>query len=177
MHISYYFANTAEGSGDLFGSLGIDWKLFTIQLISFLILLAILKKLVFPVLFAALDKREKVLADSVKAAESARRAAEKAEANTEKQLEAAKKDAAAIVETASKEAARIIAEAEARAEKKADHAVAQAQARIESDVADARRALREEMVVLVADATEKIVRTKIDSKKDAELIRSALGTK
>lgn len=159
---------------DLLGSLGISWQSLIIQLVSFLILLAILKKFAFPALFSALDKREKLIAESVSAAEEAKKAAEEAEANTEKQLQQAKDDAVAIVELAQKEANRIADEAEARASKKADHILEQSQARIESDIADAKKALNAEMVELIALATEKVIGTKLDAKADAELIRQAL---
>ena len=41
---------------DLFGSLGIDWKLLVLQTIAFLILLAILRKFVYPPLVAMLPR-------------------------------------------------------------------------------------------------------------------------
>ncbi len=166
----------AAKQADLLGALGITWQSLIIQLVSFLILLAILKKFAFPALFAALDKREKVIAESVTAAEDAKKAAEKAEANTEKQLQQAKKDAASIVDLAQKEANRIADEAEARADKKAAHIIEQSHARIESDIADAKKALNSEMVRLVAEATEKVIGAKLDDKTDAELIRQALSS-
>jgi len=169
-----FIANAEAAGGDLLGALGIDWKLLIIQLVSFLILLAILKKFVFPALFAAIDKREKAIDESVKAAEQAKNAAETAEANTEKQLEQAKKDAAAIVQTAHHEAAAIAGDAEGKARKKADHIMEQAQARIDSDIAAAKADLHTEMVSLIATATEKIIMTKIDAKTDAALIKKAL---
>ena len=63
------FANseTAE-KADLFSSIGIDWKLLVLQTIAFLILLWFLKKFVYPSLVAMLDKREKMIEESVRAA-------------------------------------------------------------------------------------------------------------
>lgn len=176
MQHSIFIANAEAGAaqGDLLGSLGVDWKLLVIQLLSFLILLAVLKKLVFPTLFAAIDKREKSIEESVKAAEQAKIAAEKAEAGTEKQLEQAKKDAASIVQTAQNEAAAIAGDAEAKAHKKVEHILEQAQARIDSDIASAKKDLHAEMVSLVASATEKVIGAKIDAKTDAALIKKAL---
>ncbi len=175
MNYLTYIANAEVAKqSDLLGALGITWQSLIIQLVSFLILLALLKKFAFPALFAALDKREKVIADSVAAAEDAKKAAERAEANTEKQLQQAKKDAAAIVDLAQKEANKIADEAEARADKKAAHIIEQSHARVESDIADAKKELQAEMVSLIATATEKVVGAKLDAKSDAELIRRAL---
>lgn len=172
----FIFVATAEAEHEagLLGALGIDGKLLLIQLLSFLILFAVLRKLVFPALFAAIDKREKALAESVKAAQEAKVAAEKAEAATEKDLASAKKDAAAIIQTAQTEANAIAGEAEAKARKKADHILEQAEARIDSDIAAAKKDLQGEMMQLVALASEKVLRSKIDAKADAALIRKAL---
>ncbi len=175
-YLTYLASAEAAPKADLLGALGITWQSLIIQLVSFLILLAILKKFAFPALLGALDKREKIIAESVAAAEDAKKAAEKAEANTEKQLEQAKKDAAAIVDLAQKEANRIADEAEARADKKAAHIIEQSHARLESDIADAKKALNDEMVSLIAAATEKVIGSKLDAKADHELIRRALKT-
>lgn len=164
---------TAEKS-DIFSSLGIDWTLLVIQIIAFLILVAILAKFVYPVLVRAIDKREADIEASARAAEQARADAAASEERVEKLLETARKDAAAVVETAHKEAAAMIAEAEEKAAKKSDHMIKQAEARLQTDIAEARQALKTETAELVALATSKIVREKVDAKKDAGLIRSAL---
>ena len=56
-NILLQFASTAPSDGgDMFLSLGIDWKLLILQSVAFLILLFILKKFVYPPLVAMLDK-------------------------------------------------------------------------------------------------------------------------
>lgn len=69
------FAVATEGveEAGLFGSLGIDWTLLLMQTIAFLVLLAILRKWVYPPLLAMLDKRDKLLRDSTEAAVSAKK--------------------------------------------------------------------------------------------------------
>ena len=51
----------ATDKADLFGSLGIDWKLLILQSVAFLVLLFVLSKWVYPPLAAMLDKRDKDL--------------------------------------------------------------------------------------------------------------------
>lgn len=159
---------------DIFSSLGIDWTLLIIQIIAFLILVAVLAKFVYPILVRAIDKREADIEASAKAAEQARADAAASEERVEKLLAEARKDAAGIIETAHKESAAMVAEAEEKAAKKSDHMIKQAEARLKNDIAEARQALKSETAELVALATSKIVREKIDAKKDAGLIREFL---
>lgn len=172
------FASTAESteaSTNLLSALGIDWKLLIVQIISFLLLVAILRRFVYPALNKALDEREKTIAASVEAAEKAKTDAEKAEADIERHLSDARKEAQTIVETAHKEAAVMIEEAQIRADKRAEHIVENARAQLDLDVQKAQAALRQETVELVAQATEAIIGEKLDSKKDKALIEKALG--
>ena len=62
------FAVAETGKPDLFGSLGIDWRMLAMQLVAFLILLFILRKWVYPPLVAMLDKRDANLRESAEAA-------------------------------------------------------------------------------------------------------------
>jgi len=165
---------SSEQSESLFGALGIDWRLLILQLIAFGILLWILKKFVFPYLIRAIDKREKAIAESVAAAQEAEVKAEKAEAEVEKQLKTARKEAAEIVDVAHKEAAAMVAEAEAKAKQRAEQIVSEARAQLEQDIVKARTQLRNETAELVALATEKIVRQKVDAARDKDLITTAL---
>ncbi|TAH31895.1 ATP synthase F0 subunit B [Candidatus Saccharibacteria bacterium] len=166
-------AETAEKKSIL-DSLGIDWTLLIIQIIAFLILVAILAKFVYPILVRAIDKREADIEASAEAADQARADAAASEERVQKLLDEARKDAAAIIETAHKESAAMVTEAEEKAAKKSDHMIKQAEARLQTDIADARRALRTETAELVAMATGKIIREKVDAHKDANLIKQAL---
>ena len=169
------FANeAAAGKQDLFTALGINAQLLIVQVVSFLILFILLKKLVYPALLKAIDQRQADIEASSKAAKQAQVAAEKAEEATEEQLKTAKAEAEDIVALAHKEAAKMVEEAEAKAGKRAEHIIAQAESRLATDIAEARTALRKEMATMVADATEKVIRQKLDTKADAQLIEAAL---
>jgi F-type H+-transporting ATPase subunit b len=159
--------------GSIFGNLGIDWQMLILQMISFVILVLILGKFIYPQIAAMLDRREKMIADSVKAAREAEEKAAASEEETAKLLDKARAEAGDIVATAKKESSDIVASAEADAAKKAEAIVAGARADIERDVQNARKALRGEVVDLVAMATEKVVDAKIDA-KDAKIIAEAV---
>jgi F-type H+-transporting ATPase subunit b len=175
MHITHNFAAAeAAGNDSLLGALGIDLRLLVLQIIAFAILVWVLGKFVYPILIRAIDKREQAIADSVKAANEAEQNAEKTQVEIEKLFKQAREESAAIVETAHKEAAVMVKDAEDKAKKRADQIVADARAQLDQDVLKARKALRDEATELVALATEKIVREKVDATKDKALITNAL---
>lgn len=169
-------ANSAESTGksNIFTALGIDWTLLIIQIIAFLILVALLTKFVYPVLLRAIDKREADIEAGARAAEQARAEAAASEARVEKLLETARNDAAHILETAHKESTAMVQAAEEKAAKKSEHMIKQAEARLKTDIAEARASLQRETTELVALATTKIVRDKVDAGKDAALIKRTL---
>ena len=163
----------AEASGGL-GALGINLQGFVFQLITFVMVLVLLRKFVYQKLVETLETRRKAVIDSLDNAKEAAAALEKTNEKTVELMKEARQEAADIVALAQKEAAKVAEEAEIKASKKADHILEQAEARIHSDIAAAKLALQTEMVGLVAAATEKVIEKKLDLKSDAKLIKEAL---
>lgn len=175
MQLHTYFAATETAEQDsLLGALGIDLRLLILQIVAFAVLVWVLGKFVYPHLIKAIDKREQAIADSVKAAHEAEENAEKTQADIEKLFAEARAESTAIVTTAHQEAANMVKDAEDRAKKRAEQIVADARQQLDQDILKARKSLREETTELVALATEKIIREKVDSKKDRELIAAAI---
>lgn len=174
-NVTYMAASTvAEEEATLFSALGIDWQVLILQTVAFLVLVWFLGKFVYPHLVKAIDKREKAIEDSVKAAAETEKRAEEAQKDVEALLVNARKEASAIVETAKKESAAKVEEAEKKAHKRADRIIEDARAQLDQDIAAARKELRKETTELVALATEKIVREKVDAKRDSSLIDAAI---
>ena len=171
-----YIAIAAEGAdqADLFGSLGIDWTLLLLQTIAFLILLAILRKWVYPPLLATLDRREKLIRESTEIALSAKKEAENAEKKTAALLKKARAEASDIVATAREEASSVVETAHQKAADKAEALVASAQNDIAKEVESARKLLHNETLDLVAEATGVVLGKKVDAKADALLIEKAI---
>lgn len=174
-HVFVTFASEAAAEEDsLFGALGIDWRMLILQIIAFGIMVWVLGKFVYPHLIKAIDDREAAIKDSVTAAENAEANATKTQAEIEKLFKEARKDAASVIDTAHREAAIMVKEAEDKAKLRADQIVKDARAQLDQDILKARKALRTEATELVALATEKIIRQKVDAKSDATLIADAL---
>lgn len=168
------FASAEPAKADLFGSLGIDWKVLILQTIAFLILLAILRKWVYPPLAAMLEKREKDLRAADKAAKSARENADKAEKMTNELMRKARVEASDIVAAAREEAAMVVEDAGAKAVAKSEAIVKAAQDEIAKEVENARKTLHNETLELVAEAAGKVLGEKIDAKIDAKVIAAAV---
>lgn len=174
-HLLVQFAatKTAEKQ-DIFSSLGIDWMLLLFQLVGFLILLAILRKFVYPFLVRAVDERQEKIEAGIKAAKEAETKAEATQEEVEKLLGKARKEASDIIATAKAEATASVEAAEDKAKARAKRIADQAREQIEQDIAAARQTLRQDTVDLVALATEKVVRKKLDASADKKTIETAI---
>lgn len=171
---SLIVANADAASPGLLQALGIDGKLLLEQAIAFLILVAILAKFVYPALIKAIDNRRDQIEAGMKEAKEAGEALQKAEAKVADMLTDARKEADEIIARTHKEAGAVVANAEEKAKVRAEQIVKDARAQLDTDVAKARQALKKDTIELVALATEKIVKEKLDPKKDASLVTDAL---
>jgi len=163
----------AQNSG-LFGALGIDWRLLILQVIAFAVLVWFLGKFIYPILIRAIDKREAAIEESMHAAKAAEEKAEQSQSEIDKLLKEARSEASGIVEMAHKEAQQQVKDAEDRAKQRADQIVSDARQQLSQDIVKARKELRADTVELIAEATEQIVREKVDAKKDKALIEAAM---
>lgn len=175
MHTFVQFAaeQSAPASGGL-GALGLNLTSFLFQLITFVIVLLLLRKFVYGKLVATLEARREAVEKSLDNAKEATEELEKTQKKVAAMLVEARGEAEAIVATAHKESAAMLEEAEAKSRKRADHIVSEAKSRLDLDVAEARKQLRAETKALVAIATEAIIHEKLDGKKDEQLITAAL---
>lgn len=174
MNFVSYFAATAEPSNDLFGALGIDWRLLIIQIVAFLILVFLLGKFVYPWLMKSVDERQENIEAAAKAAVKAQEAASESQEETAKVLAQARKEADEIVSSAKLEASEMLSNSEKKARATAENIAAEARADIEKSIETAKRELHNEALELIAFATEKVIHKKLDKKADAELIAAAL---
>lgn len=165
---------TDTGDADLFAALGIDWRLLIIQIVAFVILVALLKKFVYPPFIRSIDARQKSIEDAHKAGVEAQKQANQSKLEIEELLSVARKEAADIVSTAKDEATDILENSEKKARNTAERIVADAQAEIEREVESAKKELHNQTLDLVALATEKVIGKVHASKADSALIADTL---
>lgn len=159
---------------DGIGALGINAQSFIIQLITFIIVLWVLRRFAFKPILKVMDERRKTIESGVKLGEEMQKRQVAVEAEAEKTLQQARKEADGIIAQSHDAARQVATEVETKARKKADGILAEAEDRITQETARARKQLEKEIVSLVSDATEAIIGEKVDDKKDAALIEKAL---
>ncbi len=168
------FASEAAQATDPVKALGIDMKLLVFQIIAFAILVWLLSKYVFPVLMKAVDDRQARIDESNAAAADAAKQAAETEEKLAKLLKQARSEATDIVATAKEEAAGLLAKTEEKSKVQAERIVAAAHESIEKDVIAAKKALHNETIELVAQATEKVVGKTVNAGVDKQLITQSI---
>ena len=165
----------ASGSdSDVMAVLGIDWTMLILQLIAFLILVALLGKFVYPVFMRIIDERQSKIDESLAAASQAESRAASAQADIDAMLKQARAEASDIVTTAKAEANAAIEAAEAKAKARADQIVVDAHQQIEKDILKVKETLHNETLELVALATEKVVGKTVNETIDKKVISAAV---
>jgi F-type H+-transporting ATPase subunit b len=169
--MTYYIA-AAAGAEE--GILGLSAEAFIIQLATFILVFALLKKFAFNRIVRMLDERHKTIDDGVRMGLRMEEAKAKLDEDVTKTLREARAEADDIIAAAQKESREAIREAEKAGQRKVDSMITDAEARIEEDAKHARNKLEKELIGLVSEATETVVGEKVDARKDAELVKKAM---
>ena len=165
--------HAAEQAGGL-GALGLNLQSFLFQLITFVIVMLLLRTFVFKKLIATLEERRLTVENSLQQASDTEAEVKKTEARIAEMLKEARAQADDAIATGHKEAAALAEATEAKARQKAEHIVSEARAQMDVELTKAREALKAETAQLVAQATEHIIKEKLDSAKDERLISDAI---
>ncbi len=156
-------------------NLGIDWKLLLAQVVNFVVVLLVLKRFAYKPMLKLLDERTAKIEKGLADAESAGKKLGEMEVREK-----------AVLSEARSEAKRILAETDEAAQKRDAAKIAETEVRVkkllqESEVkmvADQKKMLEEaksELAGTVLLAVEKILREKMDSAKEKELIERNLN--
>lgn len=167
------FAASNDSSSGL-GAFNLNVKDFVLQLVTFVLVLLILRKWVVPKLVETMDKRRETLEQSLVNARQTEEALAKAEARAEDILSQARAQADEALAEAKAAGVGAIAKAEEAAAQRANLIIKEAEGRLNDEREKLRQELRAELAELVADATEKIIHEKLDEKRDMSLIERAI---
>jgi F-type H+-transporting ATPase subunit b len=172
-YLPIQFADSSDSSSGL-GAFQLNLKDFIIQLITFVLVLLVLRKWVVPKLVATMEKRRETLEQSLTNAKATEEALAKAEARAEEILSRARAAADEALAEAKDAGASTIAKAEEAAAQRAELIIKEAESRLSEEREKLRLELRAELASLVSDATEKIIHEKLDEKRDMSLIERAI---
>lgn len=170
--LSPQFAETASSGG--ISSLGINLKGFIFQLITFLIVLLILKRYVFPKLVATLEDRRKTLEESLVQAKKTEEALTKAEQSATHILHQAREQADEALAEAKSQARELVEKSESSAKDHAERIIRESETVIAQERTKLRAELKSELASLVAEATGKVLKEKMTAHEDEKLIEKSI---
>lgn len=162
-----------EEGGSFLVSPGLGLMIWT--LVLFLITMWVLKKFAFPKIQEALDRRAKVIAESIDAAERQRRESDELLAEYRGRLAEAREQADDIMARARKAAETAEAEATAAGKEKREELVAAAKRDIEAETRRSLEQIRREVADLTVLATEKVTRKSLSGEDQKRLVEEALS--
>lgn len=149
---------------------GVNTGDIVVQLVSFIILLILLRKFAFGPLMGIMKKREEHIANEIEAAEKARQEAQKVAAEQAEALKAARQDAAELIENAKKlgeqQQKDIIEAAKVEATRLKDAAVKE----IQQEKDQAITALREQVASLSVLIASKVIEKELNEQDQQKLI-------
>ena len=141
-----------------------------VQTLVFLILGWITMKFIWPPLTAALNERQKKIADGLAAADKGEKSLVEAQANVAELVKDARVQATKIVDQASRRANEVIDEAKLSASAEGQRLVAAARAEVQLDQRRAREQLRKEVAALAVAGASKLLGREIDARAHADLL-------
>ena len=162
-----------EEGGSFLVSPDVGLMLWT--LLVFGISMYLLKKLAFPRIEAALDKRQRLIEESIDTAERTKREADALLAEYRERLAEARTQADEIVARARKTAEHNEQESVAHARQTRDEMLAQTRREIEAETQRAIRAIRGEVADMTVAATEKVTRKTLTEADQKRLVDEALS--
>lgn len=167
-------ATEAEVSSGLLGTLGINWKLFLAQLINFGLVLFVFWKWVVGPLGKALADRQNRIEEGLKNADLMQSEKKKFEEWKMNEMKKVRSEADHILRTTTDTANQVKQQTIVEAQKQAAKTIEQAKSSIESEKAQMMKEAKTELATLVVAASEKILKSKLDSRQDHELINKSL---
>jgi F-type H+-transporting ATPase subunit b len=163
-----------EGGEHGGGLISLD-KSLIIQMLNFLILLAILHRLLYKPLLAKMQERAVAIKASLEAAEAARAEAARQQEESGQRIRAAYAEAQSIRAAALKEAAEEQRKLVESARREAQLLVESARAQTEADIRRAREELRREVTDIAIAVAEKLVRKSLRDEEHRRIVDDAIA--
>ena len=156
------------------GTLGLDGRIFTAQLVNVGIIMLVLWRWAYRPLLKAMDDRTRKIEQGLQDAAAAAEARQSAEAEGSAAVLESRMRAKEILEEARLAADRDREQTVGKAKEEVKAAVAEAKAQIRTEKVQMLREVEEAAGKVLSLALERVAREKLDTDKDAALIREAL---
>ena len=146
-----------------------------VELITFVVMLAILARYVYPEIVKLAEARQQAIAEQLKEAEKARADAEQSLKEAAAKLEDARVTAKSVIDAATKSGEQLRQELKQKAEDESKRTIEAAKKEIEAERERAVQSVRSEVANLVVAATEKVIGETLDDTKHRQLIERAIA--
>ena len=156
-------------------ALGINLPGLVTQIVSFLLLFAVLYLLLYKPLLRMMDGRSARIRESLEKADEARAEAARSQEDMQRQIEEARAEGQAMIAQAREVADRFREEELAKARQEIDAERERAQSNIQRERDAAIEELREEFSGLAINAAERIVGRSLDESAHRDLIEDVLA--
>ncbi len=150
--------------------LNVDEGLIIWTIITFILLLLVLKAVAWKPLLAMLDERERRIRESLNQAEKAREEAQNAADENRRAMEHAQAEARQTISEGREAAERAAAEVRARAADEAQQMLQQARRTIRQEKEQAIQELRTHAAGLAIDAAGKVLNENLDNARNRKLV-------
>ena len=167
-------SNAAHGGGWMEKWLSFDPGLFMWTIVTFLIVLMLLKWKAWGPLMSVLDKRAEDIKNALAAADRAKEDAEKASQDYEKLVQKAHAEAQQIIADSKAAGERVKNEVESAAKEKAEEMIGKAKTQIEAESQKAIQEIKSSVVDLSIEAAEKIIEKNLDSEDNRKLVEKTI---
>jgi len=153
-----------------------DFGLVFWSLVTFAILLFVLRKFAWKPILGAVEDREEGIKSALASAENARKEMENLHADNERILQEARAERELMLKDARDMKNKIVSDAKEEAQTQASKMIAQAQSAIESEKKAAMAELKSHVAGLSLEIAEKVVRNELSNKdKQLKLVEDMLG--
>ena len=156
--------------------LSFDPGLFMWTIVTFLIVLFILKWKAWGPLMSALDKREEDIKNALSAADRAKEDAEKASQDYEELIKKAHSESQQIISDSKIAGEKVKNGIESAAKEKAEEMIEKAKIQIEAERQKAIQEIKSSVVDLSIEAASKILEKNMDSKENRKLVDQTLDS-
>ena len=158
----------------IFADFGIQPILLLAQVVNFLVLLFILKKLLYTPILKVLESRKQKIEKSLKDAEEIELKLIQTDEEREKKLAKASEQAREIIDEATKSASLVIEEAHLKASKDMENIVKIGTETINAEREKMHQEIREELAQLIEVSLEKVAGKILTTRDQKELIQKTI---
>ncbi|RJQ38920.1 ATP synthase F0 subunit B [Candidatus Microgenomates bacterium] len=159
---------------EILKNFGVDYYLLGAQVVNFLIVLYVLKRLLYKPVLGMLKKREKTIKEGLEKAEEARLLMEKTLEKEKAVLKKAQNEAQKLLEDAKNQALEMSKESEIYAKTQADKIIKQAKEQIDQEVKSTQEKLTAYVGTLAVEFLQKTTKDFFSSKEQDEVVTKAI---